>query len=183
MPIADKSRRTNQPAAPAEGDPVQHEFEGDYRPPAQASELKEKPANVRVEPLQVDFLHSLADALNTTLDLNTLMHRVADLVRAVIDYRIFAILLNTLRIRGINLEREEVEDTGPLAEVELLIPNMVCEGCASKISTALTALPGVREVRPKVAQKHVSVRYEPAKVQELGIKQAVEKAGFTAVEV
>ena len=35
----------------------------------------------------------LADALNSTLDLNALMHRVADLVRAVIDYRIFAILL------------------------------------------------------------------------------------------
>ncbi|MDE1176303.1 MAG: GAF domain-containing protein [Edaphobacter sp.] len=50
--------------------------------------------NIRVDPVhQVDFLHSLADALNTTLDLNTLMHRVADLVRAVIDYRIFAILL------------------------------------------------------------------------------------------
>ena len=96
---------------------------------------------------------------------------------------IFAILLNTLRIRGIDLGREEVEDTGTLAEVELLIPNMVCEGCASKISTALTALPGVREVRPKVAQKHVSVRYEPAKIQEHGLKQAVEKAGFTAVEV
>ena len=49
--------------------------------------------NIRVEPLAVDFLHNLADALNATLDLNTLMHRVADLVRAVIDYRIFAILL------------------------------------------------------------------------------------------
>ena len=49
--------------------------------------------NIRVEPLAVDFLHSLADALNATLDLQTLMHRVADLVRAVIDYRIFAILL------------------------------------------------------------------------------------------
>ncbi len=48
---------------------------------------------IRVEPLQIDFLMRLADALNTTLDLNTLMHRVADLVRAVIDYRIFAILL------------------------------------------------------------------------------------------
>ncbi len=49
--------------------------------------------NIRVEPLQLDFLLRLADALNTTLDLNTLLHRVADLVRAVIDYRIFAILL------------------------------------------------------------------------------------------
>lgn len=95
---------------------------------------------------------------------------------------IFAILLNTLRIRGIDLGREEMEDTGPLAELELVIPNMVCEGCASKISTSLTALPGVREVKSKVAQKHVSVRYEPAKVQEQGLKMAVEKAGFTSVE-
>lgn len=95
---------------------------------------------------------------------------------------IFAILLNTLRIRGIDLGREEIDDASVLAEVELLIPNMVCEGCASKISTALTALPGVREVKSKVAQKHVTVRYEPAKVQEQGLKMAVEKAGFTSVE-
>lgn len=96
---------------------------------------------------------------------------------------IFAILLNTLRIRSIDLGREEVQDTEPLSELELVIPNMVCEGCASKISTVLTALPGVREVKPKVAQKHVTVRYEPAKVQEQGLKDAVEKAGFTAVGV
>jgi phosphoserine phosphatase RsbU/P len=66
-------------------------FEGDYRPSVQETS---QATNIRVEPVhQVEFLHSLADALNTTLDLNTLMHRVADLVRAVIDYRIFAILL------------------------------------------------------------------------------------------
>ncbi len=46
----------------------------------------------------------LANALNTTLDLQTLLHRTADLVRAVIDYKIFAILLlnertNDLRMR------------------------------------------------------------------------------------
>lgn len=95
---------------------------------------------------------------------------------------IFAILLNTLRIRGIDLGHEEVAEEGSLAELELLIPNMVCEGCAQKIRTALTVLPGVREVKPKVHQKHVSVRYEPAKIQEGQLKEAVEKAGFTAVE-
>jgi len=57
-----------------------------------------------VDPLELEFLTRLADALNTTLDLQTLLHRVADLVRAVIDYRIFAILLlndrtNELRMR------------------------------------------------------------------------------------
>ena len=73
------------------GEKAEHAFEGDYRPDTVApSAASSRP---RVEPLQVDFLHRLADALNTTLDLQTLMHRVADLVRAVIDYRIFAILL------------------------------------------------------------------------------------------
>jgi sigma-B regulation protein RsbU (phosphoserine phosphatase) len=70
--------------------------------------------NIRLQPLQLDFLLRLADALNTTLDLNTLMHRVADLVRAVIDYRIFAILLlndrtNDLRMRFQTGHTPEVE--------------------------------------------------------------------------
>jgi phosphoserine phosphatase RsbU/P len=90
MSMANKPRRTEPPAAPIPEVSPEHHFEGDYRPPAPEAA---QPANIRVEPLQVDFLHSLADALNTTLDLNTLMNRVADLVRAVIDYRIFAILL------------------------------------------------------------------------------------------
>jgi len=89
--------KTRRPTAAA-GDFTQPEshseppFEGDYAPTPGTADAPTSP-NIRVEPLQVDFLHKLADALNTTLDLNTLMHRVADLVRAVIDYRIFAILL------------------------------------------------------------------------------------------
>jgi sigma-B regulation protein RsbU (phosphoserine phosphatase) len=93
----------------------EHPFEGDYRPPASglfhphASDPK-----IRVEPLQVDFLHRLADALNTTLDLNTLMHRVADLVRAVIDYKIFAILLINDRAQDLRMRFQ----IGHTSEVE-----------------------------------------------------------------
>jgi sigma-B regulation protein RsbU (phosphoserine phosphatase) len=106
---------TPQSERPAEAEPTGH-FEGDHRPaepdlpnPPELPHLPFPPGapathNIRLEPLQLDFLLRLADALNTTLDLNTLMHRVADLVRAVIDYRIFAILLvndrtGDLRIR------------------------------------------------------------------------------------
>jgi sigma-B regulation protein RsbU (phosphoserine phosphatase) len=39
------------------------------------------------------FLLEVADVVNTTLDLDTLLQRVAELVRRVIDYEIFAILL------------------------------------------------------------------------------------------
>ncbi len=77
-----------------------HMYEGDYRPSSKVT-LRNEP---RIDAVQGDFLTRLADALNTTLDLQTLLHRVADLVRAVIDYRIFAILLlndrtNELRMR------------------------------------------------------------------------------------
>ena len=87
------------PAAPP--DPVSHAFEGDYRP---SSDLAPPATQVHIEPLQSEFLLRLTDALNTTLDLQPLLHRTAGLVRAVIDYRIFAILLlndrtNDLRMR------------------------------------------------------------------------------------
>ncbi|MGE5725910.1 MAG: GAF domain-containing protein, partial [Acidobacteriota bacterium] len=50
------------------------------------------------------FLLEVADAVNTSLDLDTTLKRVAELVRRIIDYEIFAILLlnektQELRIR------------------------------------------------------------------------------------
>jgi sigma-B regulation protein RsbU (phosphoserine phosphatase) len=66
------------------------EFEGDYRP---ASDAPLDPVNARVEPADVVYLMKLSDTLNTTLDLQTLLNRTSDLVRAVIHYKIFAIFL------------------------------------------------------------------------------------------
>jgi phosphoserine phosphatase RsbU/P len=113
MPRAAKSADSPETAT--------HHFEGDYRPTGDAAELHDAPAakpaivsNIRLEPLQLDFLLRLADALNTTLDLNTLMHRVADLVRAVIDYRIFAILLVNDRTSELRMRFQ----TGHTPEVE-----------------------------------------------------------------
>ena len=90
-------------------------FEGDYRP-AETPAAGQTPAEpqIRVEPLQLDFLLRMADALNTTLDLNTLMHRVADLVRGVIDYKIFAILLVNDRTHELWMRFQ----TGHTAEIE-----------------------------------------------------------------
>ena len=103
------------------GPPVVETFEGDYRParadlsPEGGTSLVDPgQPNIRLEPLQVDFLMRVADALNTTLDLNTLMHRVADLVRAVIDYRIFAILLVNDRTGDLRMRFQ----TGHTPEVE-----------------------------------------------------------------
>ncbi len=96
-PSSASSVRTEAPAA---AEP----FEGDYRPHSAALfHPHAADPKIRVEPLQVEFLHNLADALNSTLDLNTLMHRVADLVRAVIDYKIFAILLINDRAQDLRM--------------------------------------------------------------------------------
>jgi sigma-B regulation protein RsbU (phosphoserine phosphatase) len=72
----------------------QPELEGDYRPPDSANPHAHlDPVNARVETADLTYLAQLSDTLNTTLDLETLLNRTSELVRAVIDYRIFAILL------------------------------------------------------------------------------------------
>jgi len=81
---------SSNPPSPAE----HHDLEGDYRPAASANPLAHlDPINVRIEPADLTYLVALADALNTTLDLQTLLNRTAELVRTVINYRIFAIFL------------------------------------------------------------------------------------------
>jgi sigma-B regulation protein RsbU (phosphoserine phosphatase) len=85
--------------------PPPTEFEGDYRPANVGNPHAHLDAlNPRVETADLTFLTQMADALNTTLDLQTLLNRTSELVRSVIHYRIFSILLlndrtNELRMR------------------------------------------------------------------------------------
>ena len=70
------------------------DYEGDYRPVDRDNPHAHlDPFNVRVEPADLTYLVQMADALNTTLDLQTLLSRTSELVRAIIHYRIFAIFL------------------------------------------------------------------------------------------
>jgi len=79
---------------------TEHEYEGDYRP-SEGARLD--PVNVRVEPADLSYLVELADALNTTLDLQTLLVRTSEMVRAILPYRIFAILLVNDRARDLRI--------------------------------------------------------------------------------
>jgi len=94
----------------------------------------------------------------------------------------FSNLLATLGVRRVVPGREGMTATGPLADREFLVPNMVCEGCAEKIAGALTSIHGVREVRPKVPQKRIRIRYEPEKVHEQQLRDALAKIGFTVLD-
>ena len=97
--------------------PLEPELEGDYRPAGRDNPWAQlDPVNARVEPADVAYLMQLAEALNTTLDLQTLLNRTSELVRAVIQYRIFAIFLlndrtHELRMRYQLGHTPEVERT------------------------------------------------------------------------
>src|SRR6266487_2672903 len=54
---------------------------------------------LRIEPLLLE----VADVVNSTLDLHTTLRRVAELVRKVIDYKIFAILLLNERTQELSI--------------------------------------------------------------------------------
>jgi Cu+-exporting ATPase len=103
---------------------------------------------------------------------------------AVMIISIFAILLNTLRIRSIKLERLEETNAGAdsIAQIEFKVPEMVCVGCAENITTTLGKLEGIKNIKPKVAQKHVVVEYNPTKIKQEQVKNALKNIGYTAIE-
>src|SRR5258708_14154599 len=55
--------------------------------------VSSSPAQTTAAPQVEPFLLEVADVVNTTLDLETTLRRVAELVHKLIDYEIFAILL------------------------------------------------------------------------------------------
>ena len=80
---------SNPPSSPQEP-----ELEGDYRPANPANPHAHlDPVNARIESTDLTYLARMADTLNTTLDLETLLNRTSELVRGIIHYRIFAIFL------------------------------------------------------------------------------------------
>jgi sigma-B regulation protein RsbU (phosphoserine phosphatase) len=107
----------------------------------------------KVEPLLLE----VADVVNTTLDLDTTLRRVAELVRKVIDYEIFAILLlnertQELRFRfQIGYPREYADRarvklgqgvTGRAAQTRQAI--LVEDTCKDKDAGYIEAIPNVR---------------------------------------
>jgi phosphoserine phosphatase RsbU/P len=139
--------------------PTEPEYEGDYRPAPSSNPLAHlDPVNVRVEPADLTYLVQLADALNTTLDLQTLLNRTSELVRAIINYRIFAIFLlndrtHELRMRfqiGHTQEAERMRfplGKGVIGQVALTRQPILL----NDVSTSPVYIPANPEVRSELA--------------------------------
>jgi sigma-B regulation protein RsbU (phosphoserine phosphatase) len=95
--------------------PAAHDYEGDYRP---AEDAPIDPANPRLVPVDAAYLMKLTDALNTTLDLQTLLNRTSELVGALFQYRIFAIFLLNDRTHELRM-RFQIGHTAEVARTRI----------------------------------------------------------------
>src|SRR3954451_11246066 len=85
-------------------------------------------AQSRIDPLLLE----VADVVNSTLDLDTTLRRVAELVRKVIDYQIFAILL-------LNEKAQELH-----IRFQVGYPREIADRLRIKVGEGVTGLAGQR---------------------------------------
>ncbi|MCS6830631.1 MAG: heavy-metal-associated domain-containing protein [Armatimonadota bacterium] len=67
--------------------------------------------------------------------------------------------------------------------VRLNAPDIVCEGCANAITSALSKLDGVQQVVVDVSTRTVQVQYEEGRIAVDAILQRLDAAGFPATVV
>lgn len=95
---------------------------------------------------------------------------------------IFSILINTLRIRTLKLESISSKTLATVAETSFTVSNMVCEGCAEKITDILKAVDGVEKVKTKVIDKLVKVEFNPQQTNDENLEAALKKSGYTTLK-
>jgi sigma-B regulation protein RsbU (phosphoserine phosphatase) len=106
------------------------------------------------------FLLEVATAVNTTLDLNTLLQRVAEMLKRIIDYEIFAILL-------LNEKQQELR-----IRFQVGHPPEVAEKIRIKVGQGVTGQAALRREAVLVddlAAEHNVINYTPGVRSELAV--------------
>lgn len=67
-------------------------------------------------------------------------------------------------------------------EVTIKVQGMTCGGCVRNVTKVLEALPGVSAANVSLEQASATVRYDAGKLDIAAMRQAVEEAGFDAVQ-
>ncbi len=65
-----------------------------------------------------------------------------------------------------------------MARVELNVEGMTCGGCVNSIQNALSARDGVASAIADLDAKRVTIEFDPAVIQQAGLVEAIEDAGF-----
>jgi sigma-B regulation protein RsbU (phosphoserine phosphatase) len=132
------------------------ELEGDYRPADARASSHLDPINARIETADLTYLVQLADALNTTLDLQTLLVRTSELVRAIINYRIFAILLLNDRTHELRV-RFQIGHTPAIERMRITlgqgVVGQVAQTRQPMLINDVSQIPGYIEANPGVCSE------------------------------
>jgi len=135
----------------------QPEYEGDYRPaPSDNPHAHLDPLNVRIESTDLTFLAQMADTLNTTLDLQTLLNRISEMVRSIIPYRIFSILLLNERTNDLRM-RFQIGHTPEAQRMRIPlgkgVVGQVAQTRQSMLINDVTEVPGYIPANPNVCSE------------------------------
>lgn len=74
------------------------------------------------------------------------------------------------------LQKKKTEET--MKETTLTIDNMVCQGCAEKITDTLNEVDGVKKVKTKLMKKSVNIGFNPEKTNEEKLKAVLTETGY-----
>lgn len=80
----------------------------------------------------------------------------------------------------------EFLQTNPKEKMQTItfsIDNMVCHGCAEKITDTLKELDGIQKVKTKVIQKSVEVKFNSDQINDSSIETALAKSGYEAKKI
>ena len=61
--------------------------------------------------------------------------------------------------------------------------NMHCQNCVEKLTDHLSFVKGVEDIKVSLKNKTVTIKYNPAKVQEKDFVEIIEKLGYTATKI
>ena len=62
------------------------------------------------------------------------------------------------------------------------VVNMHCQNCVNKLTDKLSFLKGVEDCKVSLKDKTITIKYNPAKVQEKTFVETIEKLGYTATK-
>ncbi len=77
----------------------------------------------------------------------------------------------------------EVDETDNIREILLPIEGMTCAACSARIEKVVARLDGVRSIAVNLLEDNATIRYDPAITPLAVIRQTIEKAGYTPLQV
>ncbi|MDR1325322.1 MAG: heavy metal translocating P-type ATPase [Treponema sp.] len=77
----------------------------------------------------------------------------------------------------------EVLDKPKRTSITIPISGMTCAACAQRVEKVIKKLEGIETATVNLATEKATVVYNPLKVRVSAVKEAIEKAGYTALDV